>query len=161
MRDNIKSFERLAGEYNLQVFTNASLVSNCHRERNRTATVKPSLSDYVNNGFGAWGFHILCNVLPTDHYHLYIISYATMLTWSKDLNIDVTHKEWDGTCENIKRVSRDIKIRWIQFKILNRFYWTPSRLFRLKLRDNADCWKCYSSEGTLLHLLWECPMVQN
>uniref|UniRef100_A0AAY5K5X7 Reverse transcriptase zinc-binding domain-containing protein n=1 Tax=Esox lucius TaxID=8010 RepID=A0AAY5K5X7_ESOLU len=47
------------------------------------------------------------------------------------------------------------------FKILNHFYWTPTRLFRLKLRENADCWKCCSSEGTLIHLLWECPMIQS
>lgn len=84
-----------------------------------------------------------------------------MLIWSADLNIDITHKKWDCICENIKRVSRDIKIRLIQFKILNRFYWIPPRLFRLKLRDNADCWKCCSSEGNLLHLLWECPMIKN
>jgi len=37
-------------------------------------------------------------------------SYATMLAWSADLKIVVTYKEWDHICENIKRVSRDIKI---------------------------------------------------
>lgn len=58
------------------------------------------------------------------------VSYALKLTWSADLNIEVTEKEWDQICENIMRVSRDIKIRLIQFKILNRFYWTPSKQFR-------------------------------
>lgn len=38
------------------------------------------------------------------------ISYGMMLTWSADLNIDITKKEWDRICENIERVSRDIKM---------------------------------------------------
>ena len=63
------------------------------------------------------------------------ISYATMLTWSAEFNVDVTWKEWDRICENIKRVSRDIQIRLIQFKIVNHFYWTPTRIFRLKLTN--------------------------
>lgn len=38
------------------------------------------------------------------------ISYATMLTWWADLNIDVTHKEWDRICENTKRVQETFNL---------------------------------------------------
>lgn len=88
-------------------------------------------------------------------------SYALKSIWSTDLNINITDKEWDKIYENITKVSRDIKIRLIQFKILNRFYWTTSRMFRLRLRDKSDCWKCCTSEGTLTHLLWDCPLIKN
>ena len=47
----------------------------------------------------------------------------------------------------------------MQFKILNHFYWTPSRLFRLGLKDSELCWKCGVTEGSLIHAFWPCPMI--
>ena len=162
-RDNIKSFEMLTGEYNLprnNFWKYLQMRHLLHTVIGRG--IEPQQSDLLSRTTKIMGLGHEASIFYTMLFQQTVtISYASMLTWSADLNIDVTHKDWDRICENIKRVSRDIKIRLIQFKILNRFYWTPSRLFRLKLRDNADCWKCCSSEGTLLHLLWECPMIQN
>lgn len=38
-------------------------------------------------------------------------------------------------CQNQRKLSRHIKVRLTQFKTLNRFYWTPSRLHWLGLRS--------------------------
>lgn len=44
--------------------------------------------------------------------------------------------------KTLQNLSRDMKVRWIQFKILNLFfYWTPARLFRLRLKGETECWK--------------------
>ena len=68
----------------------------------------------------------------------------------RDLNINIEEEEWDEICRNSTKMSKDTRVKLIQFKILNRFYWTPSRLHRLGLKDTAECWKCKdpSSEGT-------------
>ena len=58
---------------------------------------------------------------------------ALKKTWEKDLNITLDDGEWDMICKNVKTVSR---VRLIQFKIIQRFYWTPSRLYRLGLKPN-------------------------
>ncbi len=56
-------------------------------------------------------------------------------------------------------MSRDLRVRLIQFKILHQFYWTLSRLFRLGLKDSATCWKCCINKGTVVHMLWSCPKI--
>ena len=38
-------------------------------------------------------------------------------------------------------------------------YWTPSRLFRLGLKDNPNCWNCEIERGDLVHSLWACPNI--
>lgn len=54
-------------------------------------TVRSSLSDYKNN---VW-----------DIYHAMLfqqtvtVSYVLMLTWTADMNTDVTEKEWNHICE--------------------------------------------------------------
>ena len=57
-------------------------------------------------------------------------------------------------------MSRELRTRQIQFKIVNRVYWTPSRLFRVGLTESPECWRCQSRDGTLVHMLWSCPKVQ-
>ncbi len=80
--------------------------------------------------------------------------------WSNDLNLSLSDEDWSRICRNCKTVSRNLGVRLIQFKILNRFYWTPSRLFRLGLKDSAKCWKCEREDGDLMHALWSCSEIQ-
>lgn len=81
-------------------------------------------------------------------------------SWETDLNVSITEEAWTVILNNSKRMSRELKTRLIQFKILNRVYWTPSRLHRVGLRDNAGCWRCSETHGSLLHMLWSCPQVK-
>lgn len=81
--------------------------------------------------------------------------------WEKDLGITYEEEEWDKITGITKQVSRDIRIKLIQFKILHRFYWYPSRLFRLGLKETPDCWRCVGEGGDLIHALWSCPKVHN
>lgn len=56
-------------------------------------------------------------------------------------------------------MSSEVKTRLMQF--INSFYWTPSRLFRVKQRDIPESWRCKESDGTLVHLSWLCLKVQD
>ena len=87
-------------------------------------------------------------------------SSSLKLTWEADFNMSFTDEEWSLILRNMKKMSRELKTRLIQFKILHRVYWTPSRLHRVGLRDDAGCWRCNDEEGTLVHMLWGCPAVQ-
>lgn len=81
-------------------------------------------------------------------------------TWEHDLKCPITDKQWSDILCNIKNMSRNISTRLTQFKIINRLYWTPSKMYRLKLKDNPSCWKC-AKNGTIIHMLWHCTKVQD
>lgn len=83
------------------------------------------------------------------------------LIWEGDLNISFTDREWSRILQNMKKMSRELRTRLVQFKILNRLYWTPSKLYRVKLKQDPDCWRCQSGEGTLTHMLWSCQKIQD
>ena len=85
---------------------------------------------------------------------------ALKKTWERDLNLTLNDEDWDRICKNVKVMSRDARVRLIQFKIIHRFYWTPSRMFRLGLLPTSKCWRCKSEEGHLVHVLWSCDRVQ-
>lgn len=85
---------------------------------------------------------------------------ALKLTWERDLSLTLEDDEWDMICKNIRAVSRDARVRLIQFKIIHRFYWTPSRMFRLGILDSPKCWRCKAEDGHLVHALWYCDKVQ-
>ena len=42
----------------------------------------------------------------------------------------------------------------------HRFYWYPSRLFRLDPKETPDCWRCEGELATLTHALWSHPKIQ-
>lgn len=43
------------------------------------------------------------------------------------------------------------------YKIVSRWYRTPSILTKWFLKQSDRCWRCGSCVGTLLHIFWECP----
>lgn len=55
---------------------------------------------------------------------------------------------------------REGKSKFTQYKIVQRYYWTPVRLNRLGIMNNSLCWKCQNDNGTLIHCLWECPIIK-
>ena len=127
-----------------------------------STSIAPPRSDLLSNIIKVYGLGH-----EASHYYNMISNRAhkgtsaLKLVWEIDLNTSITDKEWDKICQNIKKTSRDIKIRLIQFKILNRFYWTPSRLHRIGIKDTANCWRCERAEGTLLHAVWSCSAIQH
>ena len=84
---------------------------------------------------------------------------ALRLSWERELGVTYDEQEWAKVCGNSVTLSRELRVRLIQFKILHRLYWTPSRLFRLGLKDSATCWNCGVGGGTMIHVMWSCPKI--
>jgi len=66
---------------------------------------------------------------------------------------------WDSILSNSGLHIREARGKFIQYKILNRYYYTPSRLYKMGIGRNDLCWKCQIAKGTLMHALWECPVI--
>ena len=79
--------------------------------------------------------------------------------WEKDIGEEITGETWGEIIGSWFKVSREIQTRLINYKIINRTYWTPSKMARLGLRGSDLCWRCDTTCGTLLHMLYSCPMI--
>ena len=78
------------------------------------------------------------------------------LCWERDLGVPILEDSWKWVVESWYSCSQDTQSQLIQYKLLHRKYWTPSKLAKLKLMDNDTCWKCQKETGTLIHMLYEC-----
>lgn len=81
------------------------------------------------------------------------------LSWQKDLNINIMQDMWENVVSNVGWATRDARSKFIHYKIIHRFYFTPSRLFKMGLLQKNTCWKCNGDIGTYIHVFWECPLV--
>ncbi len=83
------------------------------------------------------------------------------LSWEKDLGVPIDRESWEEAIKSWYTIARDMQTRLISFRILNRNYWTPVKMFRLGLRKNDMCWRCDKERGTLIHMLYECDVVHS
>lgn len=47
------------------------------------------------------------------------------------------------------------------FKIITRWYRTPTLLHTFSPHISDKCWRCKHEEGSMLHIWWTCPLIQN
>lgn len=79
--------------------------------------------------------------------------------WEKDLDCTLDEGMWMGILSNTEKYVREARSKFIQYKIIHRYYYTPTRLNKMKLIKDYLCCKCEAERGTYLHAMWECPQV--
>lgn len=47
------------------------------------------------------------------------------------------------------------------FKLITRWYRTPTLLHKFSPCISDRCWRCKQEEGSMLHIWWSCPLLQN
>lgn len=78
------------------------------------------------------------------------------LAWQADLNVVIDDAMWTYCCANIKSISLHGRHRLIHFKFINRVYYTPERLHRYGLKEDASCEHCKCELADFMHLAWQC-----
>lgn len=69
------------------------------------------------------------------------------LTWQKDLNIEISEEGWSNIIPNLGWATRDARSKFIHSKTIYRYYFTPSKLFKMGLIQSDACWKCGTNAG--------------
>lgn len=79
--------------------------------------------------------------------------------WEKDLQVTFTNQQKDRILYFTHKSSLCSNYQETTYKIMTRWYRTPSVLAKLFPLLSDRCWRCDSHRGTLLHIFWECPSI--
>lgn len=81
--------------------------------------------------------------------------------WETDLQISFTTIQKQNMVALSLKSSICTTIQETNYKILTRWYLTPSRLHIMFPGTSKHCWRCQKDEGTLLHIFWSCTKLKN
>lgn len=95
----------------------------------------------------------LFNLLnPTSSHHL-------KEAWEKDLALSISDSDWETYLGDIRSCSINSRHQLIQFKVIHRLHYSCVKLHSFYPSISPICSKCKSAEGTLGHLFWFCPKL--
>ncbi|XP_029452685.1 uncharacterized protein LOC115088567 [Rhinatrema bivittatum] len=80
--------------------------------------------------------------------------------WSAVLDSPIAERQMSSWCRDIYRLLPDLSLRELQFKLLHSLYYDDVRWFKMKLATSPTCIKCGTADGTLVHRLITCPLLQ-
>ena len=61
----------------------------------------------------------------------------------------------------LKFSAQDMKLRWLQFRILHHILTTNRSVAKFNKNQDHRCTFCGAHSETIIHLMWECANVQN
>ena len=89
---------------------------------------------------------------PTSSQHL-------KEAWEKDLALSISDNDWESYLGDIHKCSINSRHQLIQFKVVHRLHYSCTKLHSFYPSVSPICSKCQSAEGTLGHLFWFCPKL--
>lgn len=89
-------------------------------------------SDYIPPGLTKWEEELGCSFNLTQRQRI----------------LRFTHKS--SICAKTQETN---------YKILSRWYRTPTLLHKISPTISEECWRCQRDKGTLLHIFWSCPKL--
>ncbi len=69
----------------------------------------------------------------------------------KDLGCTFDEETWEGILSDNGKYIREARGQFIQYEILDRYYYTATRLNNMGLIKDSLCWKCKTEHGTYMH----------
>jgi hypothetical protein len=81
--------------------------------------------------------------------------------WNYLLDINLSDKEWFNISHYNWKCTQEVKLRWFQFRLLNRILCTNTLLVKINRSDNPNCTFCNEVEESFIHLFWDCKFTRN
>ena len=67
--------------------------------------------------------------------------------------------EWTKVYNKIYITTKDVQLRWFQYRLINRIIPTERYLYITKIKDDPICSFCQEEEQNICHLFFECNVV--
>lgn len=80
--------------------------------------------------------------------------------WEEDLGKQIPEGEWDKILERTPKAFRNARFKLINYYVLHRAYLTPARIRQHFGAETAVCPRCREREAHILHMFWNCPVLQ-
>ena len=77
------------------------------------------------------------------------------------MDIEISDGDWEDCIANIHHSSINVRHSLIQFKIVHRLHYSPTKLHKIFKDSSPMCGKCSTEEGTLSHQFLLCHKLQN
>ena len=78
--------------------------------------------------------------------------------WKNDLGIsEVT---WSKVYKHLYAITDDVRLKWLQFRILHRIIPTNKALRIFGIKDSSKCERCSDPCETILHVFWNCKYAR-
>lgn len=155
--NGLMSFDEIKQKYNLrqEEFWKFIQIGHCIKTtRGRNPDPVTRIQELVHvtrqKKYGASKFYELFREAHSPHLE------GLRLCWEKDVDEQIPADRWMKLVASWHNCSREAQSQLIQYKLLNRSQWTPSKMAKLKLRDSDKCWRCQKEVGTLVHMLYSC-----
>lgn len=108
-------------------------------------------------------YYILTNKQRGISIYIFIknlkVSYKYQNKWQYDLEMLEDNTWWKKVYVMPSRSTMDVKARWFQYRIIHRIICTNTYLHIIKIKNSPNCTFCNRDVETILHLFWECRIV--
>lgn len=81
--------------------------------------------------------------------------------WAKELGVPLSDELWEEGLSSIQKCSINSRYRLIQFEVTHRLHYSKTKLNRIFESVSPMCDRCGRAEGSLSHLFWHCPVLDN
>ena len=78
--------------------------------------------------------------------------------WENDLN--TSDVAWKKVYKYLYETTNDVKLKWLQLRILHRILPTNRALNIYRIKDSGKCERCSDPSETILHVFWSCKYVK-
>lgn len=79
--------------------------------------------------------------------------------WQQDCSTTFSHKRQEDMFTSRALSSTILPIKLQSLKLLYRWYTTPLKLHKMKIRPHGFCWKGCNQTADYIHCWWHCPTV--
>ena len=76
--------------------------------------------------------------------------------WERDLDERIA---WSNSLISVYALTKDFKLRWLQYRLMQRTLTTNKMLFIYGVQENDECSRCPGITENLTHVFWHCRAV--
>ena len=86
--------------------------------------------------------------------------YQARAKWEAVIERRIEDKPWETVQAYSQTISRNTRLKYIQFNYLHQTYLTPKRITRIYGGEPRNCPRCARGEADFGHMVWSCANIQ-